>query len=346
MPEARWDHRPADAVKRPALLSIVVPVYGSPASLRPLAERVAVAANDAGVAYELLLIDDRCPHGSWPIAKTLAFENRCIKAVRLSRNFGQHASIQAGLSEARGDWVVVMDCDLQDRPEEIPNLLRIAVEGGWDIVQARRGSRDGDRWHRKALSKLFYRVLGYLTGADQSAEIANFGIYHRRVIDTIISWDEETKYFPAILSWVGFSKTTVAVSHDQRLVGKSSYNFPKLLTLGIDVAIGFSDRPLRLVMGFGLVIAMLSFLITMLLVGMHLSGSFIVTGWASLIVSIWFLGGTTIFFLGLVGLYIGRILREAKGRPSFIVDEIVTDSGSSIVGRSARSSCPVDRIGI
>lgn len=343
MLEGTWGHRSADAFERDTLLSIVVPVYGSPTSLRPLAERLALAASKAGVAYELLLVDDRCPHGSWPIVKALALEDRCIRAIRLARNFGQHAAIQAGLSEARGNWVVVMDCDLQDRPEEIPNLLRTAVEGGWEIVQATRGSRSSDPWHRKTLSKLFYRVLGYLTGADQSAEIANFGIYHRRVIDAIISWDEETKYFPAIISWVGFSRTTVAVAHDCRLEGKSSYNFIKLLTLGIDVAIGFSDRPLRLVMGFGLVIAMFSFLITLLLVSMHLSNSIIVTGWASLIVSIWFLSGMTIFSLGLVGLYVGRILREAKGRPSFIIDEIISDSRSSISGRMPWGSGSLDR---
>ena len=339
MREDKWDRRPAEAITRAPLLSVVVPVYGSPASLALLAERVAAAAHAAGVAHELLLVDDRCPRGSWPIAKALALESESIKAVRLSRNFGQHAAIQAGLSEARGDWVVVMDCDLQDRPEEIPNLLRTAIEGQWDVVQATRGSRPGDAWHRKALSKTFYAVLGYLTGANQSAEIANFGIYHRRVIDTIISWDEETKYFPAILSWVGFSKTTLAVSRDCRLEGKSSYSLLKLLTLGIDVAIGFSDRPLRLVMGIGLMISTFSFLITIMLIGMHLSGSARITGWASLIVSIWFLGGVSIFFLGLVGLYIGRILREAKGRPSFIVDEIVTDSRSSPVARTAWSDC-------
>jgi dolichol-phosphate mannosyltransferase len=342
--EGKWEHRSVEPAARQTLLSIVVPVYGSPASLRPLAERVALAAYEAGVAYELLLVDDRCPHGSWPIVRTLALENRCIRAIRLARNFGQHAAIQAGLSEARGDWVVVMDCDLQDRPEEIPNLLRAAVEGGCEIVQATRGSRSSDRWHRKALSKLFYRVLGYLTGADQSAEIANFGIYHRRVIDTIISWDEDTKYFPAIISWVGFNRTTVPVAHDSRLEGKSSYNLLKLLTLGMNVVIGFSDRPLRLVMGVGLVLAMFSFLITLLLVTMHLSGSVVVTGWASLIVSIWFLGGMTIFSLGLVGLYVGRILNEAKGRPSFVVDEIVSDTRSSTTDRTAWSSRSVDRI--
>lgn len=304
------------------LLSVVVPVYGSPQSLPHLRDRVAAACRDLGMEHELILVDDRCPRGSWSVVRQLAETDPNVVGVRLSRNFGQHAAIHAGLTRVRGDWVVVMDCDLQDQPEEIPNLLQHAWDGGFDVVRARRVNRN-DPWHRKLASLAFYRVLSFLTDTHQSEEIGNFGVYHRRVIDALSEWQEESKYFPAIIEWVGFAQSDMPVAHAARHEGKSGYNLAKLIRLGANVIVGFSDRPLKLMMLTGLSISLLSLGISAALVISRLVGLVSVEGWTSVVLSLWFIAGAIIFGMGLTGLYVGRILIEAKGRPTFVVDKVV-----------------------
>jgi glycosyltransferase involved in cell wall biosynthesis len=321
------DQRVAAGVSACPYLSFVVPVYGSPESLEPLCRRVKDVCAGMEVSYELILVDDRCPKNSWLSITRLAESDHAIVGVRLSRNFGQHAAIQAGLSRVRGEWIVVMDCDLQDRPEEVPGLLAAAREG-FDVARARRVNRN-DPWYRRFLSRTFYTLLSYLTGTQQSSEFSNFGVYSRKVIAVITQWQEESKYFPAIVSWIGFSQSMLTVEQDRRFSGHSSYNFTKLLKLGINVIIGFSDKPLKLVMAAGFATALLSFGMTFLILVLHLMGVFTVEGWASITLSLWFLAGCLLFALGLTGLYVGRILVEVKGRPSFIIDRLLMPAADS-----------------
>lgn len=300
--------------------SFVIPVYGAPESLEPLCGRIKEAC--AEMSYELILIDDRCPKGSWQQIERLAEINPAILGIRLSRNFGQHAAIQAGLSRAKGEWVIVMDCDLQDRPEEVPRLWAKALEG-FDVVRAKRVTRN-DPIHRRFLSRAFYALLSYLTDTHQNPEFSNFGIYNRRVIETVTGWEEESKYFPAIISWVGFSQSTLSVEQDPRFEGRSSYTMRKLLALALNIIVGFSDKPLKIVMASGFVMALLSFGISFFVLAAHLLGTLTVQGWASMALSLWFVAGCLMFAVGLTGLYVGRILVETKGRPTFIVDREIT----------------------
>jgi glycosyltransferase involved in cell wall biosynthesis len=322
MPEGREGNQ-AFVARAPAHLSLsfVIPVYGSPDSLEPLSRRIREVCAAMGVSYELILVDDRCPMNSWLSIERLAKDDPAIVGVRLSRNFGQHAAIQAGLARVRGEWIVVMDCDLQDRPEEVPRLWADAIKG-YDIVRAKRVTRN-DPIHRRVFSSAFYAILSYLTDTHQNPEFSNFGIYNRRVIDVITQWQEESKYFPAIVSWVGFSQSTLTVEQDPRLIGRSSYTFLKLAKLGLNVIVGFSDKPLQLVMIAGFAMALLSFGVSLIILVSHLLGFLTVEGWASIALSLWFLSGCLLFALGLTGLYVGRILVEAKGRPSFIVDQVL-----------------------
>lgn len=307
------------------VISFVVPVYGSPDSLEPLSQRVRDVCAGMGVSYELILVDDRCPRNSWPVVARLAESDPAVVGVRLSRNFGQHAAIQAGLSRVRGEWIVVMDCDLQDRPEEVPRLMEEALKG-FDVVRAKRLNRN-DPAYRRLVSAAYYRILSYLTGTHQDPGFSNFGIYRRKVIDVITQWQEESKYFPAILSWVGFSHATLEVEQDRRFSGRSSYTLLKLFRLGLNVIVGFSDKPLKLVMLAGFVMALLSFGVSFFILVAHLTGFLTVEGWASIALSLWFLSGCLLFSLGLTGLYVGRVLAEVKGRPSFIVDQVLMQSG-------------------
>jgi polyisoprenyl-phosphate glycosyltransferase len=308
-------------------LSFVIPVYGAPESLEPLCRRVKDVCAGMGVSYELILVDDRCPKHSWLSITQLASQDHAIVGVRLSRNFGQHAAIQAGLSHVRGAWIVVMDCDLQDRPEEVPRLWAKALEG-FDVVRAKRVNRK-DPKYRQIVSTGFYRLLSYLTDANQNPEFSNFGIYSRKAIEVVTQWQEESKYFPAIISWIGFSQSVLAVEQDPRFAGHSSYTFSKLVALGMNVIIGFSDKPLKFVMATGFLIALLSFGMTSFVLISHLMGALTVRGWASIALSLWFLAGCLLFAVGLTGLYVGRILVEVKGRPTFIIDRVITHPSSS-----------------
>ncbi len=320
------------------VLSFVVPVYGSPESLAPLCLRVKDVCAGMDVSYELILVDDRCPKNSWLTISHLAKDDPSIVGVRLSRNFGQHAAIQAGLSRVRGEWVIVMDCDLQDRPEEVPRLWAKAREG-FDVVRAKRISRY-DSLYRQFMSTAFYSVLSYLTDTHQNPAFSNFGIYSRKVIEVVTRWQEEAKYFPAIVSWVGFSQSTLPVEQDRRFSGRSSYTFMKLVRLGVNVIVGFSDKPLKLVMIAGFAIALLSFSMSLFILVAHLMGILTVEGWASIALSLWFLAGCLLFSLGLTGLYVGRILIEVKGRPSFIIDQVLIRNKDD--ARSEDFPVPVD----
>lgn len=308
-------------------LSFVSPVYGSPLSLPELRQRIHMVCEKNNWQYEIILVDDRCPRGSWEVVKKLAETHPEVRGVRLSRNFGQHSAIQAGLAHTRGEWIVVLDCDLQDVPEETPKLIAKALEG-YKVVRARRTQRQ-DRLDRKLLSKAFYGVLSYLTSTKQNPEIANFGVYHRSVIDTITSWHEQVKFFPAIVQWVGYSATEVEVDHSERFAGSSSYSFRKLLRLGVDVIISFSDRPLRLIVALGMIISLISLAVSIFVVFGGMVGKFAVAGWATTMLSVWFLGGIIISVLGLSALYIGRILAEVKDRPTYIIDEVAKRQSSA-----------------
>jgi glycosyltransferase involved in cell wall biosynthesis len=332
--DSAGDPQQAGVSSRPTL-SFVVPVYGSPESLEPLYRRVKDTCAGMAVSYELILVDDRCPNDSWQIIASLAANDDAIVGIRLSRNFGQHAAIQAGLSRVRGEWIVVMDCDLQDRPEEVPRLCAKALEG-FDVVRAKRINRN-DPGYRRLMSTWFYWLLSYLTDTYQGPEFSNFGIYSRKVIDVITQWQEETKYFPAIVSWVGFSQSVLPVEQDRRFSGSSSYSFTKLVKLGLNVIVGFSDKPLKLVMIAGFAIALLSFSMTLLIFVLHLAGILTVQGWASIALSLWFLAGCLLFAVGLTGLYVGRILVETKGRPSFVVDRVLIHASAA---GSANRDCP------
>lgn len=204
-------------------ITVVVPVYGYRSSLQPLITRFEKALHELVPAHEILLIEDGCPDHSWGEIEELVKNYSSVKGVKLSRNFGQHEAITAGLSYAQGDWVVVMDCDLQDRPEEIPRLYKKAIEG-YDIAFARRVYRQ-DSLIKKMSSRLFYGVLGYLTDTRIDATVANFGIYSRKEIQAVLSMRESLRYFPVMVRWVGFSSIGIEVKHDESVNGGTSYSF-------------------------------------------------------------------------------------------------------------------------
>lgn len=301
-------------------ISIVSPVYKAESIVEKLVKEIEKTMAVLNFTYEIILVDDRSPDRSWDILLKLAQEKKEVTSVRLSRNFGQHPAIMAGLSLVKGDWVVVMDCDLQDQPKEIIKLFTKSQEG-FDIVLASRAYRK-DGFFKKCSSALFAKIYGYLTNSDFDNSVANFGIYNKKVIDEVLLMKDYIKSFPLFVQWVGYRKTTVNVEHATRSTGKSSYTIKKLISLALNTIISFSNKPLELFVKFGVIISFFSFLIGCYYLYESLTNQIRVDGYASLIISIWFLSGIIITTIGIVGLYIGKIFDQTKNRKSFIIDKI------------------------
>lgn len=302
-------------------LSIVSPVYRAENLLHELVKRIKAAVSPISGDYEIILVEDASPDGSWAEIDRLAEIHPEIVGIKLSRNFGQHYAITAGLDQAKGEWVVVMDCDLQDRPEEIPSLVLKAQEG-FDVVLARRANRQ-DGFLKKLSSKLFYRTLAWLTGSQQDETIANFGIYHQKVIRQITEMRESVRYFPTMVRWVGFRQTAIDVTHAPNEDRGSSYNFKRLFNLALDIMLAYSDKPIRLTVKLGLLVALTGFLFAIFTLVRYLQGDIIVAGYASLIISLWMLTGFLLITLGMVGLYVGKTFEGVKKRPIYIVEKKV-----------------------
>ena len=302
-------------------LSIISPVYRAENVLEELVTGIIANAELITEDFEIILVDDGSPDNSWLIIEKICRQNEHVKGISLSRNFGQHYAITAGLDSAKGDWNVVMDCDLQDNPDEIINLFNKALEG-YKIVLARRRVRN-DSFRKKLSSKLFYRILSFLTGVRQDAGIANFGIYHKDVLNAISRMREPFRNFAAIVKWVGFSHTTIDVKHLSRREGNSTYTFRKLIRLAIDTILAYSNKPLYSIVGIGFLISLAAFIASMIVLVKYFTGSITVLGYTSLILSTWMLGGLLIVFLGIVGLYIGKMFEGIKNRPIYIINETV-----------------------
>jgi dolichol-phosphate mannosyltransferase len=305
-------------------ISIISPVYRAERILDKLVCQLSDSLHEMGVTFEIILVDDRSPDNSWEVMKQLSTKFPELKSIRLSRNFGQHPAIMAGLSLAKGEWIVVMDCDLQDQPIEISKLYNKALEG-YDMVLASREVRK-DIFFKKLSSKIFAKLYGYLTDSNFDNSVANFGIYKRKVIEEVLNMNDFIKSFPLFVQWVGFNKTIIKVEHAKRNSGKSSYTYRKLLSLAFNTIISFSNKPLKLVVKFGLLISILSLIIGILNLYQYSIGKISVVGYSSLIISIWLLSGIIITIIGVVGIYVGKIFDQVKDRKAFIIDKQI-DNG-------------------
>ncbi|MBH8567824.1 glycosyltransferase family 2 protein [Microvirga sp. STS02] len=303
----------------PLLLSVVSPVYRADVLVAELVQRLVRVLEPLAADFEIILVDDRSPDESWQRIQTEMTRDPRVHGLRLSRNFGQHAAITAGLDRSRGEWVVVMDCDLQDLPEEIPALLALAYQG-YDLVLAQRTNRQ-DSWSKKMLSRTFYRILTYLTETPQDPTVANFGIYHRKVIAAVLAMRESIQYFPTMVRWVGFRRAYLSVQHARRAAGRSSYSLSRRLNQALGIIMVNTDKPLRLLVKLGMLLTGGALLCAGVLLARCWVGKVYRPGYASLIISSWFLAGMLMAALGLVGLYLGKTFEQVKKRPLYIVDE-------------------------
>lgn len=308
-------------------LSIVSPVYKAKECLEELHRRVGAAAEKVSKDYEIILVDDASPDDSWSKIMELAKKDSRVRGLQLTRNFGQHHAITAGLSVSRGRWVVVMDCDLQDPPEAIPRFYEKAVKEGHDCVMGLRKQRKDSLWKRLQ-SRAFYKVFSFLTEIEYDERVSNFGIASRQVVDEINGMGESVRYYPGFLFWLGYPTAFVDVEHEERFAGKSSYTFLKLLKHSRNIILAHSTKPLRLAVTFGLSLSIGEFLAGLIYFFYTLRFGTQVMGWPSLMISLMFSTGAIILTLGILGLYVGRIFIEVKRRPLFAVRRRTFDAKS------------------
>jgi len=301
------------------LLSIVSPVYKAENIIDELVRRIKESVSGITPDYEIILVEDGSKDQSWnKIIEHCQIDEK-VKGIKLSRNFGQHHAITAGLDCCKGDWVVVMDCDLQDQPEEISKLYQEALKG-FDIVYARRKQRY-DSYFKKLTSRIFYKLFAWLSGVPQDGTIANFGIYSSKAIQAVNELREPLRSFATMIKWVGFKSTGIYVEHAERFAGKSTYNFKKLLQLALDISLSFSDKPLKMTVKLGVIISGSAFLFGLYNLYKYFTGRITEPGFTSLILSLWFLSGLIIFILGIIGLYLGKVFEGIKKRPLYIIEK-------------------------
>jgi dolichol-phosphate mannosyltransferase len=298
-------------------LSVVIPVYKAENCLDELYLRLKSALESISPDFEIVLVEDCGGDNSWQVIERLAAADPRVRGIQFSRNFGQHYGITAGLDICQGGWVVVMDCDLQDRPEEIPRLYAKAQEG-YDVVLAQRGRRS-DPALKRLSSWLFYKIFSYLADIEYDGEIGNFRIMSRKVVANLRRMREQLRFFGGLVQWMGFPTASIEVEHAERFHGKSAYTFAKLWKLASDTIIAYSDKPLRLAVRLGFTMALFSFCYGIYILWHALFYGSAIPGWNSLIISLYFIGGIIIAILGILGIYLGKTFDESKKRPLYIV---------------------------
>lgn len=316
-------------------LSVVIPTYGCATCLHALHSRLSGTLAELGASYELVFVDDRATDGSWDVLHQLAAGDDRIRACRLSRNFGQHKAITAGLARARGNWIVVMDCDLQDPPEQLPHLYAKAREGH-DIVFARRMDRPGSPLRRIG-ARLYFRLLNAVAGTEIDRSFGTFSIISRKVADAYLEFHDRDRHYLFILYWLGFNHATIEFPYAERLAGRSSYGVRSLLAHAVDGIIFQTTVLLRWIVYAGFALASAGALLACYIVASHVFGS-APPGWSSLAVFMLLLSGFVIISSGVIGLYVGKTFEQSKGRPLYVVDQVigfgeardpaVTESGS------------------
>ena len=300
-------------------LSVVIPIFGCFNTIKELLERLNTTLKTIVNDYEIIFVDDSDDIETWDKLKLIGKTSKKVLCIKLSRNFGQHAAITAGLDNAKGDWVVIMDCDLQDRPEEIKKLIE-NCNVGYDIVFASRKYRN-DNLIKKLSSRFFYSLMSWLTNIKLDYTVSNFGLYSKKVIKAVLSLKDNYKFFPLMVRWIGFKFKTISVKHDRRIIGKSNYSLTKLILISFTVIISFSDKLLKIFMFLGFLISGLSTLIALYYLYLTLSNKIVVLGYSSLIISVWFIGGMLLGAVGFVGIYVGKTFDQTKQRPTYIISE-------------------------
>jgi glycosyltransferase involved in cell wall biosynthesis len=301
-------------------LSIVAPIYNELENIPELYRRVHEVMSSTGETWELVLVDDGSTDGSTERIRELAKQDKHIRPVIFARNFGHQIAITAGLDYARGDAVIIIDADLQDPPEVIPDLIAKWQEG-YEVVYAIRAEREGETWFKKTTASIFYRIVHRITDVKIPVDTGDFRLMDRKVVDVLKTMREKYRFPRGMSAWVGFRQVGVPYKRAIRYAGVTKYPFNKMVKLALNAITGFSYFPLQLATYFGFGLAGLAIIAIPVVIIMRLIGHRAFTGQATTLIAVLFLGGVQLISLGVLGEYLGRIYDEVKGRPLYIVRE-------------------------
>lgn len=300
--------------------SVVIPVFNEEENILELYRRLSTQMEKLGT-YEIIMVDDGSSDGSWDLIKELHKSDSRVKGLSFSRNFGHHIALSAGLDYAKAEVMILMDADMQDPPEEIPRLIEKFRES-YDIVYGIRKTRH-DPLFKRLTSALFWFTLKRFSGVPMPAGQTMLRVLSRRVVDVMREMREYARFIHGMMAWTGFRVTTVEVSHSPRVKGKSKYNIPKLFRLAFNAITSFSTIPLRLAVYVGLISSFLSLIVGIYFVYRKILYGIPVLGYASIIVSVFFVGGIQLLVLGIFGEYLGRTYQEVQRRPLYILREVL-----------------------
>lgn len=328
------------------MLSIVVPCYNEEACLGALHERLGAAArNSVGDDYEIVLVNDGSRDRTWAMMQAAAASDPHVIGVNLSRNHGHQLALTAGLDLARGDLILVIDADLQDPPELLPDMIETMRSQGADVVFGVRKSRKGETAFKRATAHGFYRLLARATEVDIPVDAGDFRLMSRRALDVLLAMPEQARFIRGMVAWIGFKQVPILYDRDERFAGETKYPFGKMLRFAFDALTGFSSAPLKLASHAGLALSLGSLLIVLYILYAWIAGHN-VAGWTSLMLVVVVLGAVQMFVLALMGEYIGRLYNEAKRRPLYIVQEIAgADNRVGTLGQVAEASANSDSPG-
>jgi polyisoprenyl-phosphate glycosyltransferase len=327
-------------------LSIVVPCFNEEACLGVLHERLGEAARSAvGEDYEIVLVNDGSRDGSWPMMRAMAAADPHVVAANLSRNHGHQLALTAGLDLSRGETVLIIDADLQDPPELLPEMIKAMHAEGADVVYGVRRSRSGETAFKRATAHGFYRILSRATEVDIPLDTGDFRLMSRRALDALLAMPEQARFIRGMVAWIGFKQVPFAYDRQERFAGETKYPLKKMMRFAFDALTGFSSAPLKLASHAGLWLSFGSVLLILYIAYAWLAGRSI-QGWTSLMLVVVILGAIQMFALALMGEYIGRLYNEAKRRPLYIVQEVAGDGRADAkLGYIAEATAKSDKPG-
>lgn len=315
--------------KSKIMYSIVIPLFNEELVVNETYKRVRTIMDSTGEPYEIIFVNDGSRDGTLGKVREIAKMDRNICLISFSRNFGHQSAITAGMDYSKGQAVIVIDADLQDPPEVMLKMIDKWKEG-YEVVYGLRIKRKGETFFKKVTAKVYYRILNKLTDVDIPVDVGDFRLIDRKVCDALKKLPERNRYVRGLISWLGFRQTGVEFVREERLAGETKYPFRKMIKLALDGITSFSYKPLKLASYIGAAISAIGFLYLLVVIFQKLFTDTTVQGWASLIAITLFFNGIILLILGIIGEYIRRIYDEAKGRPAYIISEMINfDEDSS-----------------